>query len=70
MSMRLGPGASDINAPNKPSYGDDTDEEEEETPYGTTYNGGDVGSLTLRSRGRDHCGSRIYRERDLVSDRD
>jgi hypothetical protein len=67
--MRPGPGASDINAPNKPSYGDNT-YEEEQTPHRTAYNESDVGSLTLRSRGRGHCRSRIYRERDLVSDRD
>jgi hypothetical protein len=55
ISIRLGPGASDINAPNKPSYGDNT-YDEEETPHDTTYNGSDVGSLT----------SRIYTERDPV----
>ena len=67
--MRLGPGASDINAPNKPSYGDKTNEEEE-NPQGTTNNESDVGSLTLRSRGRGQCRSRVCRERDIVSDRD
>jgi hypothetical protein len=49
---RLGPGASDINAPNKPSYGDNI--YEEETPHCTAYNGSDVGSLTLFIRGSGH----------------
>ena len=56
--MRLGSGTSDINAPNKPSYGDNT-YDDEETPHGTAYNGSDVGSPTR---------SRIYSERDLVCD--
>jgi hypothetical protein len=37
--------------PNKPSYCNNT-YEEEETPHGTTYNGSDVGGLTLRCRSR------------------
>ena len=65
ISTRLGPGASDIHAPNKPNYGDKS---YEETPHDTAHNGSDVGRVTLRTS--DHFRSRIYRERDPVSDCD
>lgn len=55
ISIRLGPGSGDINAPNKPSYGDNT-YNEEESSHNATHNGSDVGSLT----------SRIYSERGPV----
>ena len=51
ISTRLDPGANGINTPTQPNYGDNT-YEEEDTPHGTTYNGSEVGSLTLRHRGR------------------
>ena len=47
--MRLGPRVGDINAPYKPSYGDNTYDDEDETTQGATYNGSDLGSLTFRN---------------------